>query len=251
MVVYNQTMNQDLGYRFYAPRYSHAPGYPRVDIKISASPTGRHFDPERIDLQIITPEGEIDSLRVTHPWNLHGEYPLVAGRVTLMDRFSQKVTLFTFGGKLQIESNASETICILTSSAPILEVGSANTIHSMLVEEIQIFLARRRAECSSDPSEYEKYLRTIEPMDLYTTCLEAIREKFAPYSHKEILHIREFYRFIKDEIQEVQNLSPVINTYKGHPGAPSRNAGRLRVLHRKHSRVAAPARLAAQFLFQN
>jgi SNF2 family DNA or RNA helicase len=79
----------------------------------------------------------------------------------------------------------------------------------VLAEETEILFAERRAEWLPDLEAYEQRLTNVSPHDLYTTCLETLRQK-----HEHVQHLTEethqLIRFIEDEIHalKVQELWP-------------------------------------------
>ncbi len=207
MTQYKTTKGVDLGYVFYPREYPHAPGHPRLDITIRKAPTGRHFDPVAVHLLIRSrphiPSGGVETISIHHPWPYESQFQACAGRIIIDDRFDKKVEAFTFGGNLSVLTQESETSCVLESPAPILELISTSSIAIALAEETEILLAERRAEWLPDIEAYEQRLTNVSPHDLYTTCLETLRQK-----HEHVQHLTEethqLIRFIEDEIRALK-----------------------------------------------
>jgi hypothetical protein len=192
-----------LGYYFYPRRYLDAPGHPQLDIVLRPSPTGRHFDPEWVSLEVISGQDEIEHLSVHHPWRWLGyHFHLRPGQVTWGDRKGKTVSAFTFGGKLHIHSEKGCTICSLTSRAPILHANRRFSIPRMLAVEVEVLLAERRTVWLHDLAAFKSRLNSTEPLALYHACLKALKEKFeelALQPESEFLH--QFFLFLYNEIE--------------------------------------------------
>jgi hypothetical protein len=194
---------EELGYFFYPRSYPHAPGHPRLDITIPQTPTGRHFDPMTVRLLVrarshIT-SVIVETIRIHHPWPYESEFQACTGRIIIEDRHDKVVEAFTLGGNLNIVTKDTATKCILESSAPILELIDTNLLVISLVDEIEILLAERRAYWLPTIKTYEQRLVNISPLDLYTACLETLRQKYAQ-SHRQDEESYQLVHFISDEI---------------------------------------------------
>ena len=186
----------DLGYIFYPPVDPHDPGHPRLDINMRAEPTYRHFDPEHVLINVITTTEGLQSLKLQHPWTGTENYHVFPGRVTMQDRLNETATAFTFGGELTIETQEEKTTCILTSSAPILGLIFDHAISVLLSEQAEIYLAELRASWAHDPEELERKLAASDPMELYATFLQDLREKFKSYPKLEDPISRAFLHYL-------------------------------------------------------
>jgi len=207
------SQGEDWGYEFYPRAYPHAPGHPRLDITIPKTPTGRHFDPVTVQLLVRArshiKSGGVETIRIHHPWPHESHFQACAGRIIIEDRYDKKVEAFTFGGNLNILIEERDTQCVFESPAPILELISTSSIATVLAEETEILLAERRAEWLPDIEAYEQRLTNVSPLDLYTTCLETLRQKHEHTQHL-IEETHQLIHFIHDEIHTLkeQNLWP-------------------------------------------
>ena len=195
----NNQPEPKLGYWFAPPESSHAPGGSRLDIFINEKPTEHHFDPEKLHMWVMAKEKPTELLTIRHPWDFTPTYQALAGTIEVIDRYGKKEEAYTFGGSLKIESQKTFTVCTLESSAPILEISSADQIPMLFIEEIEILLAERRAELLSKPHTYEKHLINADPFTLYLACLNALIDKFEHAHRKDGLHINEFLNFLHVE----------------------------------------------------
>lgn len=200
---------RDLSYVYYRPQHPKALGSPRLDIVIYDAPTKRYYDPNQVNLTIISRRGTLQSLTVRHPWPCGREYRVAAGRVTLSDRESEKVQAFSFGGSLRIQSQLANTTCSLESPAPILRVGRADypiirlgrahDFETLLAVEVEVELAKRRAARLPDLDVYENRLAAADPLTLYAACLRTLREKFEHFPLREMHN--DFADFLRSEMR--------------------------------------------------
>jgi hypothetical protein len=172
-----------IGYLYHYPRLDHPTDNFRLDIHISSEPTSKHFDVLRAQFPVIADGGYIKKLKVTHPWNFEKFAQVSAGVVIMEDRKGSKEDAFTFGGKLTIENQEKQVVCVLVSTAPILEMSGATPLHIQFVEEVEIVLAKIQAKYS-DHQTYEEKLIKAAPFALYLACLESILKKYEVLAHK-------------------------------------------------------------------
>jgi len=172
-----------IGYLYHYPNISHPNNKFRLDIYITAKPTEQHFDVLRTVFLAKTQSGEIVKLKVTHPWNHEKINKICAGFVVMEDRKGKKEEAFTFGGQLTIDRFDNQTVCVLMSPAPILEISGVTTIHKLFIDEVEILLARMSAKFV-DYHNYEKHLINADPLTLYLSCLETLLEKFEHISNE-------------------------------------------------------------------
>jgi len=179
-----------IGYVYHYPKVDEPMDKFRLDIFISSIPTEQHFDVLRCHVFVKTRKGAIERLTVFHPWDYEREADVCAGVVIIEDRKGNKEEAFTFGGKIRIDEQEMQTICILTSPAPILEISGATPLHTLFIEELEIVLAKRQAAFSNH-LEYETLLCKAEPFELYRACLLELTEEFEnfPFKDEEYLEL--------------------------------------------------------------
>ena len=186
-----------IGYLYHYPRLDHPTENFRLDIFISSTPTEEHFDVQHAHFQIKTPEESIEKLTVLHPWTLQKTARVCAGVVIMEDRNKAKKEAFTFGGDLKITSQAEQTICTLSSTAPILDISDASPMRRFFVDELEILFAERRAAFKNHRL-YEKALIHADPLELYLASLKYLIEKFEKFPHKNSTY-RQFLGFLYTE----------------------------------------------------
>jgi len=178
-----------IGYVYHYPRLDHPADSFRLDIYIFPSPTEMHFDIKVAHFFAKTQAGALERLSISHPWPFEKSAHVCAGLVEMQDDKGKKEEAFTFGGRLQIDSQEAFTTCTLVSSAPILEISGASPMHKLFIEEVECLLAERQAEYAV-AGDYVKRLIQADPQQLYLAGLEALIQKFEPFPHKDDLYTR-------------------------------------------------------------
>ncbi len=171
----------DLGYIFYPLDAPHHPGHPRLDVIIPATPTYRHFDPQKVRFQIASQAGGMTQLTIHHPWTFGQSYRVCAGRIFVTDRVPKVVEAFSFGGELQILSDTEHTVCALTSTAPIFALIELDDLPMWITAEVEGLLARQKAHWNPLlPHDFETHLATLDPLLLYASCLQMLQQQTWP-----------------------------------------------------------------------
>ena len=178
-----------IGYLYHYPRLDHPTDNFRLDIFISSIPTEQHFDVLRAHFFVKHLKGKLEHLTISHPWNYEKTAHVCAGVVEMEDRKGKKEEAFTFGGKLKIESQDLQTVCTLVSPAPILEISEATPLNELLIDELEILLAERRASYPNH-LEYETQLEKSDPFELYLACLNELIQKFEGFPHKDEIYLQ-------------------------------------------------------------
>ena len=199
------THEPDLGFIFSPHDMAHHPGHPRLDIIIPAEPTFRHFDPQKVEFQIVSAAGDIGHLCIHHPWSMGRRYQVCAGLIFVRDRIAKVVEAFSFGGDLQIFSDEEHTVCALVSPAPIFPLFTTLDLPMWLVAEFEILLAEQKAHCDPrHPHDFDAQLAGAKPFLLYASCLQALQRKMQQvHSGAEELD-RQGRRFVLEEIARFQ-----------------------------------------------
>lgn len=179
----------ETGYVYHYPSLDHPSDPFRLDIYIFTSPTEMHFDVKSAHFFAKTQAGGIERLSVIHPWSFEETAQICAGLVEMEDRKGKKEKAFTFGGRLQVDSQEALTTCTLLSSAPILEISGASPLHKLFIEEVEILLAERKAEYTH-ASDYKKRLIQAHPQQLYLASLDSLIRKFQTFPNKNEVYAR-------------------------------------------------------------
>jgi hypothetical protein len=197
-----QPVNEQLGYCFHPPADPHELGHPQLDVVIRATPTGEHFDPESFTCLNATVSGST-KLHVVHPWTQDTTYRISAGEIAIEDARHEQVKAFTFGGTLQIETDARRTVCRLASPVPLLEHARQTlSLEEHLIEEVFVLFAQRRAV--QDDDVFERRLAAADPLQLYHACLKTLHEKFEHFPATDDVH-RRFRQFLLNATQPLKD----------------------------------------------
>jgi hypothetical protein len=206
-----QPVNEQLGYCFHPPADPHELGHPQLDVVLRATPTGEHFDPEALTCLVATTTGST-RLHIGHPWTQDTTYRVCAGEIAIEDARHEQVKAFTFGGTLQIDTDARRTVCRLASPAPLLQHSKqALSLDEHFIEEVAILFAQRRAV--QDDDDFERRLAAADPLLLYRACLKTLHEKFEHFPVTDDAH-RHFKQFLRTATQaateEFANLTDLL-----------------------------------------
>ena len=196
----------DLGFVFYPYEMKDHPGHPRLDVIIQEKPTYQHYDPQKVQYKVVSIQGTIEHITIHHPWTSGARYQVCAGRIILHDRKAKRVEAFTFGGDLQILSDASHTVCGLVSTAPIFALCTTHDLPMWITAEVEILLAEQNAHWeSTHPYAFEEHLATLDPFILYASCLEALRDRSASHLYINEGELdKKGEHFVQAEIQRLQ-----------------------------------------------
>jgi hypothetical protein len=193
----------DLGYIFHPHEIPDHPGHPRLDVIIPASPTYRHFDPQKVQFQVVSPAtGQIEHINIHHRWLSQKRYRVCAGRIILTDRTPKQVEAFSFGGDLQILSDTEHTVCALVSTVPIFPLFKTHDLNMWITAEVEILFARQKAHWNPQhPHDFETHLVAVNPLILYASCLQMLQDR--TWSARVSLDLQGKH-FVQTEIKRLQ-----------------------------------------------
>jgi hypothetical protein len=193
-----QPVNEQLGYCFHPSADPHGLGHPQLDVVLRPTPSGEHFDPEALMCLVATANGSA-RLHVAHPWIQDTTYRVCAGEIAIEDARHEQVKAFTFGGTVQIDTDARRTVCRLASPVPLLQHSQqALALDEHLIEEVTILFAERRAV--QDEDDFERRLAAADPLRLYQACLKILNEKFEHFPATDDIQ-RRFKQFLHSAAQ--------------------------------------------------
>ncbi len=173
----------------------------RLHIALRAVPTGDHFDPERIAYPAIRGKRIEKAVynRTTLP-SIAVDQPVGVGPVTLMDRIDKHVGFFTFGGSLNVVKRNDETVCTITSEAPIFPTSlNFKDTGGEFVTETMALLGRLRAEhgMRNDEAKWEEKLSQLSPQEIYKGAIISIYNKYKKTPAFQTMY-PEFYRDLQN-----------------------------------------------------
>jgi len=173
--------SQDSGYYFYPSKYSPALGHPRVDIYLLSEPSHKFFDTHKAIFPVAESDG-FRELAITHPWEdwMGPEAERVcAGRFQMIDSDGITRYGFSLGGELKILNQEANTLCTLTSSAPIFNLmrDDPQSVGDILVNEIEVLFAQRMATWGTDEAGFAKRMSEVEPFTLFLAALLGLEKE--------------------------------------------------------------------------
>ncbi len=187
----------EIGYLYHYPRLDRKTENFRLDIFVSSTPTEKHFDVQHAYFFVKKEKGAMEKLIVIHPWTYKKNEQVCAGVVIMEDRNKEKKEAFSFGGELSIETRKAQSICVLTSPAPILNISDATPTQKFFIEELEILFAERRAAFQNHLV-FERKFSNADPLHLYLASLKALIQKFEEMPHKDSQY-RHFLHFLHEE----------------------------------------------------
>ncbi len=149
-----------LGYYTLPRSHSESPGYTGLLVVIRQAPHGH--EPLRVQIPLHDRNGRTSTV------NLHAEIGQALsqvvgpGKIVIRSGQGREATFYSFGGNLESEALAGETVYSLRSAAPILElVSERETIGDLLAEETEILFAQAEAQLRLSSEELlDRLIRT-------------------------------------------------------------------------------------------
>lgn len=194
-----------LGYVLYPARRGSEPGYSRVDIWLSDTISGLHFDPREMRLPVADDSGGLSWVTIGFPHYVGDKLRICAGPIDVTGFGEKRLDAFSFGGELLIEASETSTRAMLKSAAPILVRIGAHPATALLIEEAELVLALRKGVWDEQPGEFERRLLLADPLELYHAFLETVlaRMKSMPRDDNDSeQHLR--YQ-LRQELESIEN----------------------------------------------
>lgn len=187
------------GYYLLPRPHPDSPGYAGLVVAIRDQPTGLHFDPETMEIRLLDGDGVVRRTLLTLDTPFSGSRRVCPGRVTLHDRVDKRIELFTFGGSLEAVAVPGETVYLLRSPAPILELNpGVESFSDQLASETEVTLAKIQARWGRNDDGYARRLAQIEAGRFYVASVQSILTR---YERAPALK-RSFHRFYAELMRE-------------------------------------------------
>ena len=172
----------DLGYWFDTPSLTPLACHHQLWVWLRSDPTERHYDPEVVECQVLSPWREIDRLRIHHPWPRAERYHFCLGWISINDRKNRLLEFYTFGGELQITHRSGVTLCRFRSPAPIFVIEQESNLTHLFVEEVESVLALALADWDMHQrtGNFRAKLCQAAPLTIYGACLRAVEDHLRP-----------------------------------------------------------------------
>lgn len=174
----------DLGYWFEPLDDPDAPGYRALNVHVYHTPTGRHFDPDRVAFPTVDASGGLTTMTIVHPWRGRDQLRTAVGDIIIRDHRQKRVEAFTFGGQAALRVFPERTYCRFTSPVPIFRRSPEISLEgsdqgSVIAEEVEGLLARRRAAWRGDDVGFSRRLAAMDPTALCVASLKSLESYFA------------------------------------------------------------------------
>jgi len=194
------------GFLYHYPNYDQPGGAFQLDVYLTEEPIGLDFNPKTMELTVESSLGGVDEIKLFAPLGEKKSYHVVAGKVKILSHEGMREYALTFGGKLNIEKHEDYIYCELVSPAPIYEITRIIESHRLLVDEIEIILAERKAAWIENEREYEKRLIEADPLELYIAISQKLIEKFRGSAYAKEDRYRRLAKFLQDEVLRLQKM---------------------------------------------
>lgn len=194
------TQMQAWGYYLPTKSHPHSPGYPGLYVAVRRLPTESHYDPESVELCLLTAREVVERVHLTRHSHIPHVQRVCPGRVSLHDRFNKRADFYTYGAQLQGVGSQDEVIYVFTSSAPILALSEGwRDFPDQLESESEALLAHIHALWRRNDAGFARRLVDLDPLDLYLAILRAVD---AVYHSNSILrdHFHDFFIMLQREI---------------------------------------------------
>lgn len=193
--------------KFFPTQRPNSPGSPQLDMIIQDPSNGTNADSriiKEVSLPMATFDNTPETVILSHPW-LHGDVRRVcAGRISLQMVNEDTISVFTFGGSLQVHPGNHHTKFILSSPAPILRLKEFNCIPTLLANETAILLGEIRAKRLPELDTYYHNLVCSDPIIVYCACLKELKEKYRDISDPDMPSTVTFLTFLTAEIRSLK-----------------------------------------------
>ncbi len=156
-------------------------------------------------IPVLSLDRDLETLKIVHPWQGQSDFHVIPGRIILRVRPGKTIEAFTFGGELRIEGDEALTTCTITSDAPILDLADGHATVEVLAEEVEILLAEQHARWLQTPEVFDQKLASLDPLDFYSACLLALREKLKHLPIVEGSPTEKLTRLIASEARLLQD----------------------------------------------
>jgi len=213
-----------MSFSFREKRPQNQPGFHKLIVTIHEDEEESFYHIERVDLRVtshaqIGGENETIDLSITSAWGHDDRYHVIPGSIILTSSEMGKIEVFTFGGEIEIEKQAQEVRCSVSSEAPLYKRSNEQTLIEEFIEEVEILLSQQHSRWGDKDFEYYLRLAKTPPLDLYTACLKALLDKLHSPGYDHISDSGQIKRLLERELDllnetEVPSLSTILDPVK-------------------------------------
>lgn len=197
---------ENSGFELVGRPHPRSPGYSALLVACRRIHTGRHYDPELIQLQLSDGQGYPASATLHMDSDLGERTRVCPGQIEIADRLNKRIGFFTFGGEIDAARAEGVTVFAIRSPAPIVSLsnGFSDEMADQLASGTEALWARLRVRWGVNDAAFMRQMASIHPLELYAATLESLR---ITYQDSVILRqtFPEFYGVLRRELQWVQS----------------------------------------------
>jgi hypothetical protein len=174
---YDLNRLQILGYEALPRPHPHSPGFKGLRLVLPQQASGHELD--TLVLTVVDWQGRPHVSKI-HAGTTPDENNVVApGRIYVRSQRGSEGTFFTFGGQLTVEPRAHETIMMISSDAPLLELTpQLESVANLLAAEVEVLLGRVEMTQGWSDLELMEHLASAGPLRLYLAILQSLLTRY-------------------------------------------------------------------------
>ena len=198
---------ENSGFELVGRPHPRSPGFGGLFVAMRRIHTGRHYDPELIQLQLSDGQGYPAAATLHMDSDLGERTQVCPGQIEIADRVNKRIGFFTFGGEIDAARVEGLTIFTIRSPAPIVSLPdrfSDEMTDQQLASGTEALWARLRVRWGVNDAAFMRRMASIHPLELYAATLESLH---ITYQDSVILRqtFPEFYGMLRRELQWVQS----------------------------------------------
>lgn len=165
------------GLVFHPSEYDPPLGHPGFDVYLGGSPQRRYFDARRAHFPV-EQSGALRRMLVEHPFLSGKEFTFIPGRIRLEAFDGDLIEVMTFGGHAVVSNEGEETVCRVTSTAPLIPLSEAYESPFVMLEgELEVVLAQSRANWGKDEGRHLDRISDLDPMAFFVASIHTLEER--------------------------------------------------------------------------
>lgn len=173
------------GLVFHASEYDPPLGHPGFDVYLGGSPQRRYFDARRAHFPV-EQSGELRRMLVEHPFLSGKEFTFIPGRIRLEAFDGDMIEVMTFGGRVVVSNQTDETVCRVTSTAPLIPLsGEYESPFVVLESELEVVMAQSRAGWGKDEGRHLDRISDLDPMAFFVASIRTLEERLGRLARVE------------------------------------------------------------------
>ncbi|MBN1311219.1 MAG: hypothetical protein JXB30_07355 [Anaerolineae bacterium] len=210
-----ESLERTVGYGFFERSRPTSPGYTKLQVLLCDKPGHGYYSPKFLRVSIMSKANMMEHLTVSHPWEEMESYQVTMDRVVLRDHQGRTIQAFTFGGELQVVNREDDTLCTLSSPAPILELVEDLSISTLFTTETEAALTTYRLAPETESTIFEQWMATNTPLTIYAASLQMVQSRLLEANLLDTTQV-QLLRMISAEIAalEVEVFPDGLPTFK-------------------------------------